>query len=133
MTIKEKLSETLPARALRQIKKLREKELGDIAADVVNSKRVRTNIQKRINQVLHIQRMVSEGMGTALGMVNISSRDDMQEVASKLATVEDVMAQLHVEMRQLRVALAQRAPGGAAEQIAPPAVKRTRKPPAPKV
>lgn len=131
MTIKEKISESLPARALRELKRMREKDIGDIASEVVNSKRVRTSIQKRINQMLHVQRMVSEGMGKALGAVNISSKDDVQSVAAQLASVEDVMAQLQVEVRQLRVALAERS-GPAATGVSPTAVKRTRQPtPAP--
>lgn len=134
MTIKERLNNTMPVRVLRELKKRREREVGDIVADVVNSKSVRVTLQKRVHQVLHVQRMVSEGIGKALGVVNISSRDDVQRVATQLASVEDVMAQLQVEVRQLRVALAERkgATGAQPDGIPRAAIKRTRQPPAAK-
>lgn len=134
MTIRERLGNTMPARVLRELKKRREQEVGDIATDIVNSKSVRITVQKRVNQVLHVQRMVSEGIGKALGAVNISSRDDVQRVATQLASVEDVMAQLQVEVRQLRVALAERkgATGAQPDGPARPAIKRTRQPAAAK-
>lgn len=135
MTIKEKLSNTIPARVLRELKRRREQDIGDIAADVVNSQAVRVTVQKRVNQVLHIQRMVSEGVGKALGAVNISSRDDVMRVATQLASIEDVIAQLQVDVRQLRVALAERKGGTGAQPDSPvrPAIKRTRQPTAAKV
>lgn len=136
MKIQQTLSNNPLRRALRKMADLRKQEVGDVVADVVNSKSVRVTVQKRINQVLHVQRMVSEGVGKALGAVNISSRDDVQKMASQLASVEDVMAQLQVEVRQLRVALAagrgaSTAPSEAAPSENAPraAIKRTRQPP----
>lgn len=128
MKIRQALSNAPMARALRKLARLREQDVGDIAAEWVNSERVTAAVQKRINQVLHVQRMASEAMGKILGAVNISSRDDVQSVASKLGAVEDVMAQLQVEVRQLRVALAERN-GGAVPPAVVPVVKRTRRPP----
>lgn len=130
MKIQQTLSNNPLRRALRKLAELRKQEVGDVVADVVNSKSVRVTVQKRINQVLHVQRMVSEGIGKALGAVNISSRDDVQRVATQLASVEDVMAQLQVEVRQLRVALAERKGATGAQPDSPTraAIKRTRQP-----
>lgn len=129
MKIRQVLSNTPMARAMRKLARLREQDVDDIAAEWVNSERMTAAVQKRINQVLHVQRMASEAMGKILGAVNISSRDDVQSMASKLGAVEDVMAQLQVEVRQLRVALAERSAGAARPPAAAPAVKRTRRPP----
>ena len=130
MKIPQAISNNPLRRVLRKLSELRKQEVGDVVADVVNSKSVRVTVQKRIHQVLHVQRMVSEGVGKALGVVNISSRDDVQRMASQLASVEDVMAQLQVEVRQLRVALAESKGATSASQQGTlrAAIKRTRQP-----
>ncbi len=86
-----------------EFRKRKVRELGDRAA---RDERVRAAVHKRLKQILHIQRMTSESIGKVLGAFNISSRDDLRSVEGKLGSVEDVLAQLQVELRQLRVTIA---------------------------
>jgi cytidylate kinase len=67
LNIRKTLSNNPLRRALQKLADLRKQEVGDVVADVVNSQHVRVTVQKRIHQVLHVQRMVSEGVGKALG------------------------------------------------------------------
>jgi len=117
-----------PARLWREWYQKSEKSWNDIASQFLGDDRVAKSMGKYVQEALHAQRMFSESMAKWLANLNFPSRSDVLALSDRLGKVEDSLAGLQVEIRQLRQALTKQASakGGDLHLVRP---KRTKTPP----
>ena len=117
-----------PTRLWREWYQKSEKLWSDVAAQFLGDDRVAKNTGKYVQEALHAQRMFSEAMAKWLANLNFPSRSDVLALSDRIGKVEDVLAGLQVEIRQLRQALTKQASttGGELHLVRP---KRTKTPP----
>jgi hypothetical protein len=117
-----------PARLWREWYQKSEKSWNDAVTQLLGDDRVAKSTGKYLQEALHAQRMFSEAMAKWLANLNFPSRSDVLALSDRVGKVEDALAGLQVEIRQLRRALTGRAPetGGDLHLVRP---KRTKTPP----
>jgi len=105
-----------------------EKSWHDAVTKLMGDDRVAKSTGKYVQEALHAQRMFTDAMAKYLANLNLPSRADILALSDRVGKVEDALAGLQVEMRQLRRALAER--GLASREESPPLrPKRTKTPP----
>jgi hypothetical protein len=60
-----------------------------------------------MQEALHTHRMFSESMAQYLANLNLPSRQDVLDIGDRLGQVEDALASVQVELRELRMRMAQ--------------------------
>ncbi|MGE0684251.1 MAG: hypothetical protein AB7P69_25510 [Candidatus Binatia bacterium] len=117
-----------PVRLWREWCQKSEKSWNDAISQLLGDDRVAKSTGKYLQEALHTQRMFSEAMAKWLANLNLPSRSDMLALSDRVGKVEDALAGLQVEIRQLRQALTGQAPktGGELRLVRP---KRTKTPP----
>lgn len=117
-----------PFRLWREWYQKSEKSWSDAVTQLVGDDRFAKSTGKYLQEALHVQRMFTESMAKYLAHLNLPSRSDVLALSDRVGKVEDAVAGLQVEIRQLRRALTERelAAGGETQPIRP---KRTKKPP----
>lgn len=117
-----------PLRLWREWYQKSEKSWNDAVTNLLGDDRVAKSTGKYLQEALHTQRMFTDAMAKYLANLNFPSRSDVLALSDRVGKVEDALAGLQVEIRQLRRALAER--GSASnEEIPPLRPKRTKTPP----
>ena len=105
-----------------------EKSWNDAVTKLLGDDRVAKSTGKYLQEALHAQRMFTDAMAKYLANLNLPSRSDVLALSDRVGKVEDALAGLQVEIRQLRRALAERKLASS-EEISPLRPKRTKTPP----
>lgn len=117
-----------PVRLWREWRQKSEKSWNDIMTQVLGDDRVAKSTGKYVQEALHAQRMFSEAMAKWLANLNFPSRSDVLALSDRVGKLEDTIAGLQVEIRQLRQTLTKQGLANGAElHIVRP--KRTKTPP----
>ena len=119
-----------PVRLWREWFVKSEKAWSQAMTDAMGDERFSNGLGRYMQEALHTHRMFSESMAQYLANLNLPSRQDILDMSDRLGRVEDALASVQVELRELRTRVAQ---GGAAAGPAVAGVKpaRTRRPPEP--
>ncbi|MSQ68892.1 MAG: hypothetical protein EXR83_12015 [Gammaproteobacteria bacterium] len=117
-----------PVRLWREWFVKSEKAWSQSLTDMMGDERFSKGMGRYMQEALHTHRMFSESMAQYLANLNLPSRQDILDLGDRLGQVEDALAAVQVELREVRTRLAQGvnvAPAATATQR--PA--RTRRPP----
>jgi len=106
-----------PVRLWREWFVKSEKAWSQAMTDMMGDERFSKGMGRYMQEALHTHRMFSESMAQYLANLNLPSRQDVLDIGDRLGQVEDALASVQVELRELRMRMAQ---GGAAG-IAPSA------------
>jgi hypothetical protein len=117
-----------PTRLWREWYQKSEKSWNDAITQLLGDDQVAKSTGKYLQEALHAQRMFSEAMAKWLANLNFPSRSDVLALSDRVGKVEDALAGLQVEIRQMRHALTGQASktGGELHLVRP---KRTKTPP----
>jgi hypothetical protein len=117
-----------PVRFWREWYQKSEKSWNDAMTQLLGDDQVAKSTGKYLQEALHAQRMFSEAMAKWLANLNFPSRSDVLALSDRVGKVEDALAGLQVEIRQLRQFLTGQGPktGGELHLVRP---KRTKTPP----
>ena len=85
-----------------------EKSWNEAVTQFMGDDRVAKSTGKYLQEALHAQRMFTDAMAKYLANLNFPSRSDVLALSDRLGKVEDALAGLQVEVRQLHRALAER-------------------------
>lgn len=104
-----------------------EKAWSQAMTDVMGDERFSKGMGRYMQEALHTHRMFSESMAQYLANLNLPSRQDVLDIGDRLGQVEDALASVQVEVRELRMRLAQ---GNVASGMEPVTVRpaRTKRP-----
>lgn len=102
-----------------------EKAWSQAMTEMMGDERFSKGLGRYMQEALHTHRMFSESMAQYLANLNLPSRQDVLDVNDRLGQVEDALAAVQVELRDLRMKLAQ----GASLTAATAKPARTRRPP----
>ncbi len=116
-----------PLRIWREWYQKSEKQWSDGLAQLLGNDRFAKNTGKYAQEAVHLQRMFAESMAQCLATLNLPARSDILAVSERMGQLEDAMAGLQVEVRQLRHALTERDLAKPATTVKRP--KRTKRPP----
>jgi hypothetical protein len=119
-----------PVRLWREWFVKSEKAWSQAMTDMMGDERFSKGMGRYMQEALHTHRMFSESMAQYLANLNLPSRQDVLDVSDRLGRVEDALASVQVELREMRMRLAQ---GGVTSGAQPGIVKpaRTKRPPEP--
>jgi hypothetical protein len=119
-----------PVRLWRDWYQKSEKSWNEALTQIVGDDRFAKTTGKYMQEALHAQRMFTEAMAKWLANLNFPSRSDVLALSDRVGKLEDAIAALQVDIRQLRHALSDRglATGPALRVVRP---RRTKTPPPP--
>ncbi len=112
-----------PFRAWREWFQENEQRWSETMTDVMGDDRFAKGMGRYFQEALHTHRMFTDSMAQYLGNLNLPARSDILALGDRIGQLEDAIAALQVEVRNLRSSGAQT--GGT-----PPRPQRTRRPPA---
>jgi len=116
-----------PLRLWREWYQKSEKSWNEAVTNLMGDDRVAKSTGKYMREAMHAQRMFTDAMAKYLANLNLPSRSDVLALSDRVGKVEDALAGLQVEIRQLRRTLAER--GLASSKESPPLrPKRTKMP-----
>jgi hypothetical protein len=118
-----------PVRLWREWFVKSEKAWSQAMTDVMGDERFSKGMGRYMQEALHTHRMFSESMAQYLANLNLPSRQDILDLSDRMGQVEDALASVQVELRELRTRLAQGVttlPTASAERPKP---ARTKRPP----
>lgn len=117
-----------PVRLWREWYQKSEKSWNEMFAQLMGDDRVAKTTGKYLQEAVHAQRMFSESMAKWLANLNFPSRTDVIALSDRIGKLEDSIASLQVEIRQLRQILTKQefANGADAHPLRP---RRTKMPP----
>ncbi len=117
-----------PVRLWREWYQKSEKSWNEMFAQLMGDDRVAKTTGKYLQEAVHAQRMFSESMAKWLANLNFPSRTDVIALSDRIGKLEDSIASLQVEIRQLRQILTKQefANGADAPSLRP---RRTKTPP----
>lgn len=117
-----------PVRLWREWYQKSEKSWNDAIMQLMGDDRVAKNTGKYVQEAIHAQRMFTETMAKWLANLNFPSRSDVLALSDRIGKLEDTIAELQVEVGQLRRSLTGHdlANGATVHTIRP---KRTKTPP----
>ena len=117
-----------PVRLWREWYQKSEKSWNEGISQLLGDDRVAKSTGKYLQEAIHAQRMFTESMAKWLANLNFPSRSDVLALSDRVGKLEDTIAGLQVEIRQLRQALTkQEWANGADLRASRP--KRTKTPP----
>ena len=115
-----------PFRMWREWYQKNERQWNEQLNQVMGDERFTEGTGRMFQEALHMHRMFTESMGQFLANLNMPARSDVLALGDRLGALEDAIAGVQVEIRQLRNALADKGTGADdAERTKP---RRTRKP-----
>jgi hypothetical protein len=117
-----------PVRLWREWYQKSEKSWNEMLTQVMGDDRVAKSTGKYLQEAVHAQRMFTESMAKWLANLNFPSRSDVIALSDRLGKLEDTIAGLQVEIRQLRQALTKQELANGAD-LHPPRPRRTKTPP----
>ena len=112
-----------PFRAWREWFQENEQRWSEAMTDVMGDDRFAKGMGRYFQEALHTHRMFTDSMAQYLGNMNLPARSDILALGDRIGQLEDAIAALQVEVRNLREAAA----NSDASSSRP---RRTRKPPA---
>jgi hypothetical protein len=128
MSKSNELSNFEPLRLWSEWYQKSEKSWNEAVTNLLGDDRVAKSTGKYLQEAMHAQRMFTDAMAKYLANLNLPSRSDVLALSDRVGKVEDALAGLQVEIRQLRRTLTER--GLASSEESPPLrPKRTRRPP----
>ena len=116
-----------PVRLWREWFVKSEKAWSQAMTDVMGDERFSKGMGRYMQEALHTHRMFSESMAQYLANLNLPSRQDILDLSDRMGQVEDALASVQVELRELRTRLAQGVtalPATSAERPKPARTKR---------
>jgi hypothetical protein len=117
-----------PVRLWREWFVKSEKAWSQAMTDVMGDERFSKGMGRYMQEALHTHRMFSESMAQYLANLNLPSRQDILDLSDRMGQVEDALAAVQVELRELRTRMAQGVtPAPASKEQAKPT--RTKRPP----
>jgi hypothetical protein len=117
-----------PVRLWREWYQKSEKSWNEGISQLLGDDRVAKSTGKYLQEAIHAQRMFTESMAKWLANLNFPSRSDVLALSDRVGKLEDTIAGLQVEIRQLRQALTKQGwANGADLRASRP--KRTKTPP----
>lgn len=117
-----------PVRLWREWFVKSEKAWSQAMTDMMGDERFSKGMGRYMQEALHTHRMFSESMAQYLANLNLPSRQDILDLSDRMGQVEDALAAVQVELRELRTRFAQGAgTAPATTERAKPA--RTKRPP----
>jgi hypothetical protein len=117
-----------PIRLWREWYQKSEKSWNEGLSQLMGDDRVAKSTGKYLQEAIHAQRMFTESMAKWLANLNFPSRSDVLALSDRVGKLEDTIAGLQVEIRQLRQALTKQDLANGAELRAS-RPKRTKTPP----
>ena len=117
-----------PVRLWREWYQKSEKSWNEGISQLMGDDRVAKSTGKYLQEAIHAQRMFTESMAKWLANLNFPSRSDVLALSDRVGKLEDTIAGLQVEIRQLRQALTKQDLANGAELRAS-RPKRTKTPP----
>ena len=119
-----------PIRLWREWCQKSEKSWNEALTQLIGDDRFAKTTGKYMQEALHAQRMFTESMAKWLANLNFPSRSDVLALSDRVGKLEDAIAALQVDIRQLRHALSDRGlTTGPALRVVRP--RRTKTPPSP--
>lgn len=117
-----------PVRLWREWFVKSEKAWSQAMTDMMGDERFSKGMGRYMQEALHTHRMFSESMAQYLANLNLPSRQDILDLSDRMGQVEDALAAVQVELRELRTRVAQgvSAAPAASERLKP---VRTKRPP----
>ncbi len=112
-----------PFRAWREWFQENEQRWSQSMTDVMGDERFAKGLGKYFQEALHVHRMFTDSMAQYLGNMNLPSRSDILDIGDRVGRLEDSIAALQAEVRNLRAAS-----NPTTATVRP---KRTKRPPAP--
>ena len=94
-----------PVRLWREWYQKSEKSWNEGISQLLGDDRVAKSTGKYLQEAIHAQRMFNESMAKWLANLNFPSRSDVLALSDRVGKLEDTIAGLQVEIRQLRQAL----------------------------
>jgi hypothetical protein len=94
-----------PIRLWREWYQKSEKSWNEGISQLLGDDRVAKSTGKYLQEAIHAQRMFTESMAKWLANLNFPSRSDVLALSDRVGKLEDTIAGLQVEIRQLRQAL----------------------------
>ena len=116
-----------PVRLWREWFVKSEKAWSQAMTDVMGDERFSKGMGRYMQEALHTHRMFSESMAQYLANLNLPSRQDILDLSDRMGQVDDALASVQVELRELRTRLAQGVtalPATSAERPKPARTKR---------
>jgi hypothetical protein len=117
-----------PVRLWREWFVKSEKAWSQAMTDVMGDERFSKGMGRYMQEALHTHRMFSESMAQYLANLNLPSRQDILDLSDRMGQVEDALASVQVELRELRTRLAQGVTGLPAMSAERPKPARTKRP-----
>lgn len=111
-----------PFRAWREWFQENEQRWSETMTDVMGDDRVAKGMGRYFQEALHTHRMFTDSMAQYLGNLNLPARSDILALGDRIGQLEDTIAALQVEIRNLRDA--------GDNKVSPARPRRTRRPPA---
>ena len=118
-----------PVRLWREWCVKSEKAWSQAMTDVMGDERFSKGMGRYMQEALHTHRMFSESMAQYLANLNLPSRQDILDLSDRMGQVEDALASVQVELRELRTRLAQGVTALPAASAERPKPTRTKRPP----
>ncbi len=128
MTKSDKSVNLDPVRLWREWYQKSEKSWNEGITQLMGDDRVAKSTGKYLQEAVHAQRMFTEAMAKWLANLNFPSRSDVLALSDRVGKLEDTIAGLQVEIRQLRQALTKQNLATGTDLHAP-RPKRTKTPP----
>jgi hypothetical protein len=120
-------SNVAPLRLWREWYQKSEKSWNEAVTNLLSDDHVAKSTGKYLQEALHAQRMFTDAMAKYLANLNLPSRSDVLALSDRVGKVEDALAGLQVEIRQLRRTLTERGLASSKESL-PLRPKRTKMP-----
>ena len=120
-----------PVRLWREWFVKSEKAWSQAMTDAMGDERFSKGLGRYMQEALHTHRMFSESMAQYLANLNLPSRQDLLDLGDRLGQVEDALAAVQVELRELRTRVAQGVTPAAGASAVAGRPARTRRPPEP--
>lgn len=117
-----------PVRLWREWFVKSEKAWSQAMTDMMGDERFSKGMGRYMQEALHTHRMFSESMAQYLANLNLPSRQDILELSDRMGQVEDALAAVQVELRELRTRIAQGVSAAPASSERPKPA-RTKRPP----
>lgn len=127
MSDEQRRSSLDPMRVWREWYQTNEKRWSDQLTELFGDERFASTAGRSFQEMLHAHRMFTEAMGQYLANLNLPARTDILALSDRIGELEDALAGLQVEIRELRSAIQPAQP-----QAEPRRPKRTRRPPEPR-
>ncbi len=120
-------SELDPLRIWREWYQKSEKQWSDGLTQLLGNDRIAKSTGKYAQEAVQLQRMFAELIAQGLATLNLPARSDILALSERMGQLEDAMAGVQVEVRQLRRTLTERDLVKADTTLKRP--KRTKQPP----